>query len=139
MAAACVLTAALTGDFDQLPEVTGIAYGLLGALVGLGALASVHLPYSMPQSSNPMASAAPGQTGLAMLNVFGGMAGGALVCAPLIAATVYLHVNDGHDLLWLLLPAGIGYGLLMALIGLRVAAAGMLARLPEILVAVGRE
>lgn len=139
VAAVCVLTAVLTGEPEKLAEVLGLAFGLLGALIGLGAVASVLLPYSLPRSSNPMASAAPGQTGLAMLNVFGGMAGGAAACAPLIAAAVYLHTGDGHDWPWLLLPGGAGYGLLVAAAGLRVAAGRLLDRLPEVLAAVGKE
>ncbi|WP_314612197.1 transporter [Streptomyces stackebrandtii] len=132
-----VATAAVLGDWSALPEALGLSLGLLGALVGSGAVASAVLPYSIPQDSG-YKNVAPGQGGLAWMSILGGMVGSALLCAPLIGATVYLHLSDRQSALWLLLPAGALYGALLVRAGLKLAAPRTARRLPEILAAVSK-
>lgn len=132
-----VATAAVLGDWSALPEALGLSLGLLGALVGSGAVASAVFPYSIPQDSG-YKNVAPGQGGLAWMSILGGMVGSALLCAPLIAATVYLHLSDQQSALWLLLPAGALYGTLLVWAGLKLAAPRTARRLPEILAAVSK-
>ncbi|MFC7219169.1 transporter [Streptomyces polyrhachis] len=129
--------AALVGDWAALPEALGIALALLGALVATGAPASVRLPYSVPQDSG-FRNAAPGQGALAGFSIFAGMIVGALLCAPVVALTVWLHVADLHGWLWLVLPLGAGYAWLLVAGALRLAAPQLARRLPEILAAVSR-
>ncbi|MFJ7956062.1 transporter [Streptomyces sp. NPDC096319] len=131
------VTAAVLGAWDQFPEALGLALGLLGAMVGTGAVTSAAFPYSIPQDSG-YKNVAPGQGGLAWMSIMGGMLIAGVLCAPLIAATVYLHVSDRQSLLWLLLPAGLLYGALLVLAGLKAAAPRTAKRLPEILAAVSK-
>ncbi|MGW0035028.1 transporter [Streptomyces sp. NPDC003314] len=132
-----VLTAAVLGDWGRLAEGLGLAFGLLGAMLATGAVASAAYPYSIPQDSG-YKNVVPGQAGLAWISIFGGMVAAAVLCAPLIGAAVYLHVTDHHSLLWLLLPAGALYGALLVWAGLRTAAPRTADRLPEILAAVSK-
>ncbi|MFJ6935336.1 transporter [Streptomyces sp. NPDC101132] len=132
-----VVTAAMLGDWQSLPEALGLAFALLGAMLATGAVSSARFPYSIPQDG-AFKSAAPGQGGLAWMSVFLGMLVSAVLCAPLIVATVVLHVTGQHGLLWLLLPAGALYGGLLVWAGIRTAAPWTADRLPEILAAVSK-
>ncbi|WP_309055263.1 transporter [Streptomyces sp.] len=134
--AVTVATAAILGDFSQLPEGLGVAFALIGAMLALGAVLSVRFPYSIPQDSHR--NVAAGQGGLAMGAIFGGMLAGPVLCAPLIGLVIWLHVAGLHGLLWLVLPAGVLYGALLAWAGLKSVAPRMAARLPEILQAVSK-
>ncbi|GAA1906438.1 transporter [Streptantibioticus ferralitis] len=135
--AAVVFTAAFTGDWQALPEVLGLSYALLGAMFGTGAVTSVTFPYTIPQE-NGFKNVAPGQVGIAWLSLFGGLIVGGMLCSPLIALAVWLHLSGTHALLWLLTPLGAVYGAGIAYLGLRVAAPRVAARLPEILLAVSK-
>ncbi|MFE4551115.1 transporter [Streptomyces sp. NPDC056785] len=132
-----VLTTALLGDWGRLPEVLGLSLALLGAMLATGAWSSARFPYSIPQEGYK--NVAPGQAGLAWISIFGGMVSAALLSAPVIALTIWVNVaSDGDRWSWLLLPLGAGYGALVALLGLRMAAPRTARRLPEILAAVSK-
>ena len=132
-----VLTTALLGDWGKLPEALGLSLALLGAMLTTGAWTSARFPYSIPQEGYK--NVAPGQTGLAWISIFGGMVSAALLCAPVIALTIWLHVSEGGEAwTWLLLPGGAAYGAGITLLGLRLAAPRTAARLPEILAAVSK-
>ncbi|WP_329281655.1 transporter [Streptomyces sp. NBC_00691] len=132
-----VLTVAVLGDWERLPDALGLALGLLGAMLATGSVASAVFPYSIPQDSG-YKNVAPGQGALAWISILGGMLTAPLLCAPLIGATIYLHVSDQQSLLWLLFPAGTLYGALLIWVGLKVAAPRTARRLPEILAAVSK-
>jgi ABC-2 type transport system permease protein len=133
-----VLTTALLGDWARLPEALGLSFALLGAMLATGAWTSARFPYSIPQEGYK--NVAPGQVGLAWISIFGGMAAGALLCAPVIVAAIWLHTGPdataGRG--WPLLPAGAAHGAALAYAGLRLAAPRTAARLPEILTAVSK-
>ncbi|WP_166024979.1 MULTISPECIES: transporter [Streptomyces] len=133
----CVATVAVLDDWEKLPEALGLSLSLLGAMTATGAWASVRHPYSIPPEGNR--NVAPGQVGLVWMAIAGGMAGAALLSAPVIALTVWLHVA-GHAAAWswVLLPVGAAYGALLTVAGLRLAAPRAAARLPEILAAVSK-
>ncbi|MEU9286364.1 transporter [Streptomyces sp. NPDC048275] len=132
-----VLTTALLGDWPRLPEALGLSFALLGAMLATGAWSSARFPYSIPQEGYK--NVAPGQAGLAWISVFGGMVSAALLSAPVIALTIWLNVTaDGDRWSWLLLPLGAGYGALLTVLGLRLAAPRTARRLPEILAAVSK-
>ncbi|WP_051851838.1 hypothetical protein [Streptomyces sp. NRRL F-5650] len=132
-----VLTTAMLDDWRTLPEALGLSYALLGAMLATGAWTSARFPYSIPQEGYK--NVAPGQVGLAWISIFGGMAGAALLCAPVIALTIWVHVSEGAgDTGWVLLPAGAVYGAALTLLGLRLAAPRTARRLPEILTAVSK-
>ncbi|MDI3422125.1 transporter [Streptomyces luteolus] len=131
-----VVTTAVLGDWGRLAEVLGLSFALLGAMLSTGAWASARFPYSIPQEGYK--NVAPGQAGLAWISIFGGMVGAALLCAPVIALSIWLHVAGARDALWVLLPVGAVYGYGITLVGLRLAAPRVAGRLPEILAAVSR-
>ncbi|MFE9766165.1 transporter [Streptomyces sp. NPDC005808] len=132
-----VLTTALLGDWPRLPEALGLSFALLGAMLATGAWTSARFPYSIPQEGYK--NVAPGQAGLAWIAIFGGMVAAALLCAPVIALTIWLNVSaDGNEWTWLLLPVGAAYGVLITMAGLRMAAPRTAGRLPEILAAVSK-
>ncbi|MFI1723126.1 transporter [Streptomyces sp. NPDC020489] len=132
-----VLTTALLGDWARLPEALGLSLALLGAMLATGAWTSARFPYSIPQEGYK--NVAPGQSGLAWISILGGMVGAALLCAPVIAPTIWVNISaDGETWTWLLLPLGAAYGTAITLAGLRLAAPRTAARLPEILAAVSR-
>ncbi|WP_327244958.1 transporter [Streptomyces sp. NBC_01320] len=132
-----VVTAAVLGDWEKLPGAIGLSLALLGAMLATGALASANFPYSIPQDSG-FKNVAPGQAGLAWISIFGGMVSAALLCAPVIVATIWLHLIDAENWLWVMLPVGGAYGALVAWAGLRLAAPRTANRLPEILAAVSK-
>ncbi|WP_406093932.1 transporter [Streptomyces sp. NBC_01013] len=132
-----VLTAAVLGDWAALPGVMGLSFALLGAMLATGAVTSANFPYSVPQDG-AFKNVAPGQAGLAWISIFGGMVSAALLCSPVIGLTIWLHLADAENWLWLLLPVGAVYGALIAWGGLRVAAPRTADRLPEILTAVSK-
>ncbi|MFG3250668.1 transporter [Streptomyces sp. NPDC048187] len=131
-----VLTTAMLGDWRTLPEALGLSFALLGAMLATGAWTSARFPYSVPQEGYK--NVAPGQVGLAWISIFGGMAGAALLCAPVIGLTVWLHVGGAGEWGRLLLPVGAVYGAALTLLGLRLAAPRTARRLPEILTAVSK-
>ncbi|MFD8004307.1 transporter [Streptomyces mirabilis] len=132
-----VLTTAMLDDWSKLPEVLGLSFALLGAMLATGAWSSARFPYSIPQEGYK--NVAPGQAGLAWIAIFGGMVSAALLTAPVITLTIWLNVTaDGDRWSWLLLPLGAGYGALITAFGLRMAAPRTARRLPEILAAVSK-
>ncbi|MFF5895367.1 transporter [Streptomyces argenteolus] len=132
-----VLTAGLLGEWEALPAVMGLSFALLGAMLATGALASALFPYSIPQDG-AFKNVVPGQAGLAWISLFGGMLASAVLSAPVIALTVWLHVADRQDWLWVLLPLGAVYGAFIGRLGVRLAAPRTADRLPEILAAVSK-
>ncbi|MGA5566244.1 transporter [Streptomyces platensis] len=129
-------SAALIGPWSAFLEVYGLSLAVLGALLATGALSSVFFPYSIPSEGNK--NVAPGQGAIAWFSLFGGVLVGAVLCAPLLALTIWLHVAGLHHLLWVLLPLGAVYGVGIAELGLRVMAPRAAQRLPEILAAVSK-
>ncbi|MBW5424197.1 transporter [Streptomyces sp. BG9H] len=130
------LTTAMLGDWPALPEALGLSFALLGAMLATGCWSSTRFPYSIPQEGYK--NVAPGQAGLAWLSIFGGMVAAALLCAPVLALTIWLHASDAASWTWLLLPLGAAYALAVAEAGLRLSAPRLAGRLPEILTAVSR-
>jgi ABC-2 type transport system permease protein len=132
-----VVTTAMLGDWRRLPEALGLSFALLGAMLATGAWTSARFPYSIPQEGYK--NVAPGQTGLAWISIFGGMIAAAVLCAPVIALTIWLNVSaDGNAWTWLLLPVGTAYAAALTAVGLRLAAPQTARRLPEILTAVSK-
>ncbi|WP_327667018.1 transporter [Streptomyces sp. NBC_00485] len=132
-----VVTTAMLGDWPRLPEVLGLSFALLGAMLATGAWTSARFPYSIPQEGYK--NVAPGQAGLAWISIFGGMVSAALLSAPVIVAAIWVNVaKNGDEWGWLLLPVGAAYGATITWAGLRLAAPRTAGRLPEILTAVSK-
>lgn len=131
------VTAALVGNWSGFPAALGVALALLGAMLCTGAVASARYAYSIP-TDGAFKNVAPGQGGLAWMGIFGGMLASALLCAPVIAVTIWLNVADLQDVSWLVLPLGVVWGALATWSGLRLAAPTVARKLPEILLAVSK-
>ncbi|MGW7314441.1 transporter [Streptomyces sp. NPDC054865] len=131
------VTAGLLGDWGAFPAGVGVSLALVGAMLCTGALASAHFAYSIP-SDGAFKNVAPGQGGLAWAGIGLGMLASVLICAPVIALTVFLHVADHHGLTWILLPVGTAWAALATWAGLRLAAPAVSRKLPEILMAVSK-
>ncbi|MFD9373730.1 transporter [Streptomyces sp. NPDC060020] len=132
-----VATAALTGNWSAFPAAAGVALALLGSMLCSGALASARFPYSIP-SDGAFKNVVPGQAGLAWAGIFGGLLASTVICAPVIALTIWLNVADHQDVSWIVLPLGVVWGALATWAGLRLAAPTVARKLPEILVAVSK-
>ncbi|MGP3687747.1 transporter [Streptomyces sp. IBSNAI002] len=132
-----VVTAALVDNWAGFPAALGVALALVGAMLSTGALASARYPYSIP-TEGAFKNVAPGQAGLAWMSIFLGLLASALLCAPVIALTIWLNVADLQDVSWLVLPVGAAWGALATWSGLRLAAPVVARRLPEILTAVSK-
>jgi ABC-2 type transport system permease protein len=133
-----VATAVLLGKEGALPEVLGMAFAFLGALISTGSYASVRFPYAVSADNAFGAAAAPGNGSLVAANALGGSAASAALCLPVLGLDVALHVADAHGALWTVLPVGAVYGAVLAAAALRFTAPRFLDRLPEILTAVTR-
>ncbi|WP_441245625.1 transporter [Kitasatospora sp. McL0602] len=126
-----VVLAAATGQWSQLAPALGLTLAALGCGVGLGSVLSVLVPYTMPADSNPMRNAAPGQSGVVLLNSFGSLLGVLLLTLPVGGLLLALLLTDTP--IWPVLLAGPLYGAGAAALGIRLAARRLLGRLPEIL------
>ncbi|WP_031081645.1 hypothetical protein [Streptomyces sp. NRRL WC-3549] len=133
----CVVTAAVLGDWSVLPGPVGLSFALLGSMLATGAVTSAMLPYSIPQEG-AFKNVAPGQAGLAWMSMLGGVLASALLSAPVIGLTLWLHLADHRGWLWVLLPVGAVYGAFIGWLGVRLAAPRTADRLPEILAAVDK-
>jgi ABC-2 type transport system permease protein len=125
-----VAAAALAGNAAWAVPAALTAWGLLGVALGVGAVASVVLPYTLPERLNAFSGAAPGQGPLA----FGSATAGFLVTSTL-ALPIVLPVLLGFA--WVSVVA-VPYGLVVAWAGRRTAGLVGFARMPSILVAVSR-
>ncbi|MER5773711.1 transporter [Streptomyces sp. NPDC002039] len=131
------VTAGLLDDWNAFPAGLGMCLALVGSMMCTGSLASAHFAYSIP-TDGAFKNVVPGQAGLAWLGIFGGVLVSAVICAPMIALTIYLGATDQQSLTWILLPLGITWGTLTTWAGVRISAPAVSRKLPEILVAVSK-
>ncbi|MEU8378362.1 hypothetical protein [Streptosporangium sp. NPDC048865] len=101
------------------------AWGVLGAGLGVAALTSVLVPYTVPERLNSFTGAAPGQGGIALVASFGALIGTGLLALP-IAVPVLLGLT------WVAVLA-VPYGLLISWAGRRAAGKIAFARYPALL------
>ncbi|MGC5013632.1 hypothetical protein ACLQ2R_22965 [Streptosporangium sp. DT93] len=120
-----VVAALLAGDvLWAIPSVI-TAWGVLGVGLGVGALTSVLLPYTVPERLNAFTGAAPGQGGIAFLASFGALIGTGLLSLPIL-----VPMGLGH--IWVCALA-IPYGVLLSWGARRVAGKLAFARYPALL------
>ncbi|MFJ2959301.1 transporter [Streptomyces sp. NPDC087270] len=130
-------TALLLGRAGALPEVLGMAFAFLGALISTGGYASVRFPYAVAQD-NAFGNAAPGNGSMVAFNALGGSVIASAFCLPVLGLDLALHLTGHHALLWTVLPVGAVYAAALSVASLRFTAPRLLDRLPEILAAVAR-
>lgn len=125
-----VVVALLAQDpLSALPAAL-TAWGVLGAALGVGALTSVLVPYTVPERLNAFTGAAPGQGGIAFAASLLAMVGGGLLALP-IALPVVLGLT------WVSALA-VPYGLLVSWAGRHLAGDIGFRRYPEILTAISQ-
>ncbi|MFE3447421.1 hypothetical protein ACFXJ8_00685 [Nonomuraea sp. NPDC059194] len=112
-----------------LPAVL-TAWGVLGVGLGVGAVTSVLVPYTVPDRLNAFTGAAPGQGGVAFVASFGAVIATAVLALP-VALPVLLGVG------WMSVVA-LPYGLTMAWAGRLLAGRVGASRMPELVAAVSR-
>lgn len=128
-------TALLLGRAGAMPEVLGMAYAFLGALISTGGYTSVRFPYAVTQD-NAFGNAAPGNGSMVAFNALGGSVVASAFCLPVLGLDLALHLTGHHALLWTVLPVGAVYAAVLSVVSLRFTAPRLLDRLPEILSAV---
>ncbi|MGV9772285.1 hypothetical protein [Streptosporangium sp. NPDC003464] len=127
LAVLAVVAAVLAGDLRWAVPAALTAWGVLGVGLGVGAMTSVLLPYTVPERLNAFTGAAPGQGGVAFAASFGAMIGSSLLALP-VALPVLLGLT------WVSALA-LPYGLLISWGGRRIAGDLGFRRYPEILAA----
>ncbi|MEV4185160.1 hypothetical protein AB0J28_27430 [Streptosporangium canum] len=127
LAALSVVAALLAGNLVWAVPAALTAWGILGVGLGVGALTSVLLPYTVPERLNAFTGAAPGQGGVAFAASFGAMIGSSVLALP-VALPVLLGLT------WVSVLA-VPYGLLISWGGRRIAGDLGFRRYPEILAA----
>ncbi len=130
LAVIAVATGLFTGHPGSILPAMLAGWGALGIGLGVGSMTSVVLPYGVPERMNAFSSAAPGQGGQAFASSMGAMAGIALLSLPFLVPLAF-------GLLWVSVAAPF-YGLLVEVLGRRLAARIGFARLPELMAAVGK-
>ncbi|MET9337102.1 hypothetical protein [Nonomuraea sp. NPDC003804] len=106
------------------------AWGVLGVGLGVGAVTSVLVPYTVPDRLNAFTGAAPGQGGVAFVASFAAMIATAVLALP-VALPVLLGAG------WVSVVA-LPYGVALAWVGRHVAGRAGYPRMPELLAAVSR-
>jgi ABC-2 type transport system permease protein len=131
---ACVVVAVavVTGRIGQVGAGLGMLAAGFGAAIAAAALLSVLAPYALPENANPFVlnSGGAGAKGFVALAA---MIGTVVVCLPVIVAG---HLFAGPISSWLVLPFGLGYGILAARVGTHLAGRILERRGPEVLLAV---
>ncbi|MFF0307450.1 hypothetical protein ACFYSC_08475 [Streptosporangium sp. NPDC004379] len=130
LAVLAVVAALLAGDLSWAVPAALTGWGVLGAGLGVGALTSVLIPYTVPERLNAFTGAAPGQGGVAFAASFGGM-----IASVVLSLPVVLPVLLGSP--WFCVLA-VPYGLLVSWGGRRLAGGLAFGRHPEILAATSR-
>ncbi|WP_240973312.1 hypothetical protein [Nonomuraea composti] len=130
LAVLAVASALLTGHPEAILAAVPVGWGALGIGFGVGSVASVVLPYSVPERMNAFSGAAPGQGGIALASSMESMVAIGLLTLPFVVPLLL-------GLTWVCVLAPF-YGLLLEVLGRRLAARIGFARTPELLAAVSK-
>ncbi len=127
------LTAWLHGDWLVAPAVFGVSTALLLGGIGVSSLVSARSPYPATR---------PGDAPFQQPQVAGSSGGGTqagsillilLVAVPAVAALVFFVLGVPGPWTWIALASGVGAGVLVLVVGLRVGGAVFDRRAPELL------
>ncbi len=119
------VAALLAGDVVWAVPAVLTAWGVLGAGLGVGALTSVLMPYTVPERLNAFTGAAPGQGGIAFAGSFAALIGTGLLALPIVLPVLL-------GLTWVSVLA-VPYGLLVSYGGRRAAGRIAFSRYPALL------
>jgi ABC-2 type transport system permease protein len=112
---------------------TAVSLAGLGAALGISNILTVMLPYPMvKRAGSPMRQAAQGHQSNAIGGVFSSLLGVAVLASPVIVAGVLTSADQVAVRTPVLLVCGAVYGLVLASIGVRLAARAAEDRLPEL-------
>jgi ABC-2 type transport system permease protein len=119
------------------PTWVGLLLGTLAAAYGAGLAAnlfvSILAAYALPETSNPFTINTGAGVAKSLLSLVS-MLGSAAAAVPMVVAAALL--GDAPAWLWLAGPAGVGYGLGAAALGVYLAGDLLDRRMPELLAAV---
>jgi hypothetical protein len=111
---------------------TAVALAALGASLGMSAIFSVVAAYPMEKrAGNPMAQPASGSGGYRFA-VLGNLAVTAVLAVPAILAAVFTSTVAEPIRAPVLIVGAAAYGLTLAVVGVRIAAAAAEQKLPEL-------
>ncbi|TMR96101.1 hypothetical protein [Nonomuraea basaltis] len=130
LAVIAVGTGVFTGHPASILPAMLAGWGALGIGLGVGSVASVVLPYTVPERMNAFSGAAPGQGGQAFASSIGAMLSIALLSLPFMVPLLF-------GFLWVCVVAPF-YGLLAEALGRRLGARIGFARMPELVAAVSK-
>ncbi|WP_327087454.1 hypothetical protein OIE66_34780 [Nonomuraea sp. NBC_01738] len=125
-----VAVSLFAGNTGAILPALLIGWGVFGVGLGVGSMTSVLIPYTVPDRINAFTGAAPGQGGQAFAGSFAGMIAIAGLSLPVVLPVV-LGVG------WVAVAA-VPYGIVIEILGRRLASSLGYARLPEVLAAVSR-
>jgi len=133
LAAICFGLAAAVRHPIQGVAATAVALAGLGAALGLSNILTVMLPFPMvKRTGSPMRQAAQGYGAYAFGGVFFSLAGVAALATPVIVAGLLTSADESAVRTPVLLVCAAAYGLVLASIGVRIAARAAEDRLPEL-------
>jgi ABC-2 type transport system permease protein len=126
------LAAALITDaVDQLPAAFGMLAAAFGTSMGVSGLTSVLFPYPMPDSTNPFAANSGSGSAKGFLSLVAMVVTFALLVPMFVG---YVMLPDEQQ--WVLVPAGVAWGLVAGWAGTVAGGAVLDRRMPEVLDAV---
>ena len=133
LAAVCFGLAAAVRHPVQGVAATAVALAGLGAALGLSNILTVKLAFPMvKRTGSPLRQAAPGYGAYTFGGVFSSLVGVAALAAPVIVASLLTSADQSAVRTPVLLVGAAAYGLMLASIGVRIAARAAEARLPEL-------
>jgi ABC-2 type transport system permease protein len=133
LAAICFGLAAAVRHPTEGVVATAVALAGLGAALGLSNILTVVLPYPMvKRTGSPMRQAAQGYQSHAIGGAFSSLLGVAALASPVIVAGVLTSGDQAVVRIPVLLVCAAAYGLVLASIGVRIAARAAEDRLPEL-------
>jgi len=121
----------IADDVGRLPDALGMALGVYGTTIGVAAVVSVYGAYALPETSNPFAMSTGSGCSKGLVHIAGAVVG-VLMAAPIVGLLLALE-RYAENYTWLLLPVGLVYGAVVALLGSRIGGRAIDKRGPELL------
>lgn len=129
-----VVTSVLAGDAARLPAVLGAALGVLLAGYGVCAVSSALIVTPVPAPGDSPFKSTPGQNSIVGLLVFAVWAVVLVLSAPAIVLAIVSAVTGDAVWGWAALAVGIGFGAIVAAVGVLVGGRTLQRTGPDLLV-----
>lgn len=133
VAAMTVVAVWLTGHWEWLVTLLGLALGGLALSTGVSAYSSARLVYPVAKPGESPFKTPPGATGATMVAQFASMGITVLLSLPALGMTVWALVGGSALVGWIAAAVGLASGVAVLLGGVRLGARTMDRRSPELL------